>query len=234
MSDSSTPAVQFTKAEFTDPASATTTCMACQQPVTDRYFEVNGQTACPGCTQQIEQAHAADPGLRGFLAAIVAGIGAGVAGALLYYAVLALTGYEFGLIAVVVGFLVGRAVHWGASGRGGLKYQALAVALTYLSIVSCYVPFIVQGLRNRPPQQAAAGATAQPEAPPQAPPTAGQFAFALGIFAALVLASPFLAGFGNIIGWLIIGFALFEAWKINRRPEVLVTGPYEVAPAPTA
>jgi hypothetical protein len=33
-------------------------------------------------------------------------------------------------------------------------------------------------------------------------------------------------GIQNIIGWLIIGFALFEAWKINRRVEVEVTGPF--------
>jgi hypothetical protein len=161
------------------------------------------------------------------------GIAAGVAGAVLYYAVLALTGYEFGLIAVIVGFLVGRAVHWGASGWGGFKYQALAVALTYLAIVSCYVPAIVEGFRRAGQQRSESAIAGEPASPPapDAPPTSGQMAVGLAFFAAIVLASPFLAGFENIIGWLIIGFALFEAWKINRRVEVAVTGPYEIASA---
>ncbi len=232
MSDPSTPEMQFTKAEYADPAAVAATCLQCQQAISGPYFEVNGQTVCSTCAEQIQQARGAGPGLRGLIAATGAGIAAGIAGAILYYGVLALTGYEFGLIAVVVGFMVGRAVHWGSSGWGGFKYQALAVALTYLAIVSCYVPAIVQGLQQASQQQEKAAAV-EPAAPtaPGVPPTASQVAMFFGVFALIVLASPFLAGFENIIGWLIIGFALFEAWKINRSVEVTVTGPYEVAPA---
>ncbi len=39
----------------------------------------------------------------------------------------ALTGYEFGLIAVLVGLAVGIAVRKGSSGRGGWRYQVLAM-----------------------------------------------------------------------------------------------------------
>ena len=233
---SAAPAVQFTKAEYADSAAATVACVLCQQSLSDRYFEVNGQTTCPACTEQIQQAHGVTPGVGGFARAVVAGVGAGVAGALLYYGVLALTGYEFGLIAVVVGFLVGRAVRWGSSDRGGALYQTLAVVLTYLAIVTCYVPFILDGLRQSAQQQETAGASAPQAAPAaeDAPPTGRDMALFFLIFGGIVLASPFLAGFGNIIGWLIIGFALFEAWRINRRVDVTVTGPDEVAPAPTA
>jgi hypothetical protein len=56
----------------------------------------------------------------------------------------ALTGYEFGLIAIVVGFLVGAAVEKGSNGRGGWQYQTLAMFLTYTSIVSSYVPLIIR------------------------------------------------------------------------------------------
>ena len=233
-----TPAVQFTKAEYADPGAATATCALCQHAVGDRYFEVNGQTTCEACAEQVRQAHGVRPGVGGFARAVIAGIAAGAAGALLYYGVLALTGYEFGLIAVVVGYMVGRAVHWGSSGRGGALYQTTAVALTYLAIVTCYVPFIIEGLSKAPQQEAAAATAAEPAttaAPGEEPPPSGRdIVLFFGIFAAIVLASPFLGGFSNVIGWLIIGFALFEAWKINRRVDVAITGPYDVAKASTA
>jgi hypothetical protein len=232
-----TPSVQFTKAEYAEAGAAAATCVLCQQTLAERYFEVNGQVTCPDCTEQIQQAHDVRPGVGGFAKAVLTGVSAGVAGALLYYGVLALTGYEFGLIAVVVGFMVGRAVRWGSSGRGGAIYQALAVALTYLAIVSCYVPYIIEGIRSAEPHQATESVASTPsqaaaEAP--APPTRAQIAFFLVIFAGIVLASPFLGGFGNIIGWLIIGFALYEAWKSNRRVEVTVTGPHSLVQASTA
>ena len=66
----------------------------------------------------------------------------------MYYAITAISGYEFGLIAIVVGFGVGTAVRWGSNGRGGKRYQALAMALTYLAIVATYIPPIVQGFRE--------------------------------------------------------------------------------------
>ena len=53
---------------------------------------------------------------------------------------------------------------------------------------------------------------------------------AIGIFV-IAAALPFLAGFENIIGLLIIGFALWEAWKINRKVELAVVGPFQVGGA---
>ena len=46
---------------------------------------------------------------------------------------------------------------------------------------------------------------------------------------AVALAAPFLAGAHNLIGLLIIGFALWEAWKFNRRRALPITGPYDFA-----
>ena len=44
----------------------------------------------------------------------------------------------------------------------------------------------------------------------------------------LACAAPFLAGASNFMGWIIIGIALYEAWKINRRATVQINGPYAV------
>src|SRR5436305_4473076 len=49
---------------------------------------------------------------------------------------------------------------------------------------------------------------------------------------ALVLISsvlPIAGGFSNIISLLIIGVALFEAWRLNRRVTLQMTGPYRLA-----
>ncbi|HWC46470.1 MAG TPA: hypothetical protein VG868_10205, partial [Casimicrobiaceae bacterium] len=69
---------------------------------------------------------------------------AAIAGSLLYFAVAAMTGREFGLVAIAVGFMVGTAVRRGSGGRRGWAYQTLAIALTYLAIVSTYVPMVVK------------------------------------------------------------------------------------------
>ena len=95
----------------------------------------------------------------------------GLAGSVLYYAILAMSGYEFGLIAIVVGMAVGKAVNWGAYGRGGWRYQTMAIALTYLAIVSSYVPLIISEIGRQPVAAEASarpGETATPAAQNQA------------------------------------------------------------------
>ncbi len=70
-----------------------------------------------------------------FLGALAAGIGA-----VIYYAIIRMTGLNIGLIAVVVGVMVGGAVRRGSGNRGGPFYQGIAILLTYLSIVAMNVP----------------------------------------------------------------------------------------------
>jgi hypothetical protein len=248
--------LQFDRAEFGGQPAAQT-CAACQQPIVDRYFDVNGQITCPTCRATIANTLEKDPGWTAPFIGLGAGLAGGLVGAMLYYAVVKLTGYEIGLIAIVVGLLVGHAVRWGSGGRGGRVYQVMAVAITYLAIVSTYVPFIIEGIRNSTAQEqttsvegtaspnGSAGrngsdaSTAAPSsqtpaaaAPEQnAEPSLAGFAIAVGLLFLFVLAAPFLAGFENIIGWLIIGFALWEAWKANRRAPLAIAGPFALAPA---
>ena len=238
MSDTpNNPALQFDRAEFetTAPAPA---CRQCARTISGSYYEINGQPFCPECRGQIEESVHVDMGVWGVVRAVGAGVGAGIVGALLYYGLLALSGYEFALIAIVVGYLVGRAVRWGSGNRGGRGYQVLAVAITYVAIVSTYVPFIVEGFKAPQEKEAAAvsGSAAttvadSSRATDADKPAPAMIALGLAVFIVLVLASPLLAGFQNILGWLIIGFALFEAWKINRRVHLDISGPFTIPPA---
>ena len=44
--------------------------------------------------------------------------------------------------------------------------------------------------------------------------------------------APWTEGVSNIIGWLIIAFALYEAWMLNRKVRLDITGPFFTRQAP--
>lgn len=235
---SDTP-LQFDRAEYEQPPAAAS-CARCQQHLSRSYFQVNGHVVCESCARALEAERTGGSRMGRVVRAVGAGFGAAVLGALLYYGISALTGYEFGLIAIVVGFGVGAAVRWGSNGRGGWAYQALAIALTYLAIVSTYVPPIIKSIRELPSQTATAdagvsnvSAETDANAADRTPPSAGRFALAIGLLLVIACAAPFLAGFQNIIGIVIIGIGLYEAWKLNRRTPFDISGPHPVTTAAT-
>ena len=264
--------------------SGVTTCKACSRPIASAYYEVNSAIICASCRAALDR----PPGSRFSRGLHATGLGllAAIAGSLLYFAVAAITGREFGLVAIAVGFMVGKAVRKGSRGRGGWAYQTLAIGLTYLAIVSTYIPLIAKDfqkgaraakdsvhVRAQTPMAdtitisargpdvgraldsaattrrsdsgfsvAQAGSpTATTRATPVRPKHLGPGTMLLGVGALVLLAAmiPIFAGFSNIIGLIIIGIAVFEAWKLNRRVALPVTGPYRVddgarAPVPLA
>jgi hypothetical protein len=257
--------LRFDRADFGTEAPATLACGNCGAPIASAYYEAGGKTICEKCRYALEAFLESRAGVGGAAKAVLAGLGAAFAGGLIYYAVLALSGYEFGLIAIVVGYLVGRAVRWGSGNRGGAFYQAVAVTLTYVAIVGTYVPLIVREVRARAEQETASAlqkqpgfgeqhsATGTPGAGQDAPKAQGAGASvqesaagdspgvqtmgaltALGLFALFVLALPFLQGFQNILGLLIIGFGLYQAWKMNRRVRLVFDGPFTAGRAASA
>jgi len=265
--------LQLDRAEYDE--NAPERCAACGQALGGSYYEVGGRVCCADCQQRLVAALAGRPGPAGFLRAAGAGLGAATVGSAIYFAVRAATGYEVGLISILVGFLVGKAVHWGCGGRGGWPYQTLAVLLTYLAIVSTYVPVLFgEWKRHEAAATAAAGAggegakAASAAAPGQGQTAAaaatgqgqaavmgqgqaaaagdrapargadhefgfffalGQLATFLAILLLLAALEPFMGGVG-ILGLIIIAIGLYEAWKLNRRPRLQVTGPHALVP----
>ena len=228
--------LQFDQAEVKDHGGGGVTCGFCKQPIPSEYHQVNQMTACRSCRQLVEASIAKRPGVTGFLKALVAGSGAAAAGALVWYLIARFAHMELGIIAIAVGFVVGFAVRWGTGGRGGWLYQLLAIMLTYLAIVTSYMPGIAEGLvqsfheKDSSVTQAAQGGVEAPAANHDNTPKAvGQIPLLLWVFVFVIAcAAPFLAGASNFMGWIIIGIALYQAWKINKRAVVLVTGPYAV------
>jgi hypothetical protein len=127
------------------------------------------------------------------------------------------------------------AVHIGARRMGGMAYQLLAVFLTYSAIVMTYVPMIADKfIANESYQQEAQTAESDAgtdeggnlERPVTRP---GVEKLAVWI-AAIPLAYmvPFLMGFDNAIGLLIIGFALWQSFRMNPKRKIDLQGPFRL------
>ena len=88
----------------------------------------------------------------------------------------------------------------------------MAVALTYLAIAASYVPLVMPTFREQ--------AAKVPE-------------WALWVGAAFYsLGLPvWQLSEGGFIGVLIVGFALFEAWRRNKRQTLVFSGPFRVGAA---
>jgi hypothetical protein len=222
--------LQFDKVELATTESRA--CKRCKRVMHDEYFESAGNLLCRPCAEEL------GPGggkASDFLRALAYGGAAAILGTIIWLVVLKMSnGSEYGFIAIIVGLLVGIAVRKGSLGRGGRRYQALAMALTYFSITSSYVPLIVKDLAEHAQKEAAAAPA------DQAPKAAeskeklgpGQLIFFVVMMFALALAAPLLGGFSNILGIVIIGIALYEAWKINR--QVPIAGPFRIGDAARA
>ncbi|MBW3655424.1 MAG: hypothetical protein KY444_04910 [Gemmatimonadetes bacterium] len=207
-----TGALQFDTAE---PSAATPdrSCAGCRRPIEGEYHMANMQVVCTPCRSALEAGpQSTRTGRVG--RALLFGAGAALAGSILYFVVLAATGYEIGLIAIVVGWMVGRAVSVGSQGRGGWLYQVVAIGFTYLAICTSYIPTIVDAWGE----------------PGAAEELSGAALYIAAFIFSLVL--PVLSITQAPIGALILGFGLFQAWRENKRPELTVTGPYAVAPTP--
>jgi hypothetical protein len=199
-------ALQFDHADFTT-APASMICSACRQPIRNAYYEIQGKVFCADCRDRVVARFAGGFELAPFLRAALFGAGAALAGAAVYVVVLLVTHYNIGLLAILVGYMVGLAIRKGAQFRGGVPYQLLAVFLTYTAVVCWPVPLIVgfSMMGGKP------------------------IGTSLVQLIAQAYASPFLSGGKNIMGLVIIGFALLQAWRMNPKVTLPISGPFQVS-----
>ena len=183
-------------------------CTGCHQPIAGPYFDVNGQPFCEACTASIRQAHGDSPGGAAFARAVGAGLIAGAIGSSLYYLVEKISGYQLSILAIAVGFLVGRAVRWATGGRGGVIYQILAVVLTYAAIAFSWLPFVAE-------RQGAALDVLD-----------------VVLQTPFILSLPILIGLERPFTLVILGIGLWEAWKFTAPVPFVITGPFTAVPPP--
>ncbi len=248
MSDPATVApaggnLQFDRAERAA-APAQTSCVVCQQPVGATYYELNGTVTCQRCRGQILATwNRGSPGKR-FAKAFLLGAAAAGLGASGYFAFVALSGMDWSLVTVLIGMFVGVAVRKGSNGRGGWRYQALAMLLTYCAIAVTDSTLIARemtkDLQARADSSAAlvgttGGAAARSErtlAKERERPGPITLVMGIAVLLGLAFAAPILTGFAAPLHLVIAGFGLYAAWKINRGTALRVTGPYHAAAPP--
>jgi hypothetical protein len=121
------------------------TCAKCSRAVTTYYYTVDDASICSSCKRSLETEKSRRQ--TGLLRAAGYGAGAAVAGAAIYYGVIAITNLEIGIVALLIGYMVGHAVRSGAGG-GGRRFQVLAAALTYLSVGMAYSPLVLKPIMD--------------------------------------------------------------------------------------
>ena len=255
--------LQFEKAEFDQAETKKIECAECRDTIINTYFDAGGKTVCLACRDKIEEEQSRGNGVTRFIRALLFGVPAAFLGAGIYYAISALTGYEFGLVAIVIGLMVGAAVRAGSRRKGGWAYQTLAVILTYLAIVSTYIPLIIQEARKtdqagnteiilpldtarvQENNTAVSSEISEEQTSMQdieftagtvpsgsSEPEEVSFLMGLiglGVLLVFAMIVPFMMGFENILGLVIIAIGLYEAWKINKRNPIAITGPFTIS-----
>jgi hypothetical protein len=215
-------ALSFERAEFEGQATPGLACAFCRRPIQKQYWQINKRAACAECRGQVQRELEGSMSRAHFLGALQYGVLAAAAGSIGWIVISKLTGYEIGIVAIGIGYLVGKAVRKGAGGFGGRRYQVLAMLLTYSAIALASLPAIFEALRQAPHHA------------PAAAPGLGAMLWGWTLVLGIALASPFLGGVQNFMGLIIIGIGLYEAWKFTRPVPVQVLGPFAIEVSPPA
>jgi len=224
-------------------------CAGCRTLLRTEYYDVNGHVFCDRCRRSLETAVETPRGAAPFVIAGAFGLAAGIVGAAIYYAVIAFAHLEIGIVAILIGYMVGYAVRRGAGGRGGRRFQVLAMTLTYVSIALAYTPVVLGQLRDRPATQTSSANSGAPAPRDHAPATAdgvGTSApaprrvggiVAVGFLALFIASLPILVIVNTLPSGLISAFIIVigmrQAWRMTGTAVLRVRGPYRVGVEPS-
>ena len=211
--------LSFERAEFENQQKETLSCGYCKKPLSVQYWQIAKRPACAECRGIVERQLQASQSRAAFIGALQYGVLAAIAGSVGWIVISKVTGYEIGIVAIGIGYLVGKAVRKGAGGFGGKRYQYLAMFLTYSAIALASLPAIFEALRHSHASDSSASASHV---------GLGGMLWGWLVLLAFAYASPFLGGVQNIMGLFIIAIGLYEAWKLTRALPLNVLGPYPI------
>ena len=251
--------LQFDRAIAPDAAgnAGSPVCAKCNAAIRMYYYDVDGATTCSSCKQSIDRVHGTGAGRSGpgMMKAFLFGLGAAVAGAVIYYSVMKYLELEIGYVAILIGFMVGYAIRSAVAGRGGRRFQLLAAGLTYFAVALAYTPFSIEGMREAAQEQAAdsssvsadddavasadasTDAAADADVPDAASANEAKLgaagtALAVGGGLLFILFLPVVVILGSmpsgLISALIIGLGMHTAWTMTRALDITITGPFKV------
>jgi hypothetical protein len=221
--------LQFRQAEPVDAQVASRRCAACKSPIYSTYFQAVGKDFCPACSERLRSVLQAPPAHSLLKAALYGGVAA-LAGCALYAAVAIVANLELAILAILIGWMVGKAIRYGSEGRGGRPQQILAVLLTYFAITFSYIVVFIYNSAQKPPAAAQQSAAPQSMERPRAPLSVG--ALVVGIVTLAAIAPFFELGsnpMSGVLSLVIIFFGLRRAWAMTGRADIMILGPYNAA-----
>jgi hypothetical protein len=195
--------LQFRRAQHeVDPSARV--CVMCKQNIAGDFFQANGNTLCATCAPVLASRQQGPPPAS-LLPALLYGGAAAIGGAIIYSIVLSM-GVELALIAILVAYMVGKAIRYASHGLGGQPQQILAVALTYFAITASYLAVNLYHSKGA------------------LPPISFMLEVIVG---APILLLIYGGSKGSaLLSVLIIGIGLRQAWMLTKRPEIIITGPF--------
>jgi len=234
--------LQFQHAEYA-PAVPRQACAFCKADAGESYYRVGGAAACHGCAARLRDMQIRPDRKTFWLRAAPWGLGAAIAGSIIF-ALISLTGFQFALVAILVGFMVGKAIRRATRGRSSRACQVMAVILTYGAITTSYLPFFIAGAVKQMNKQAKtkpAAAASVPTIKPKQMSLGRAFVAMIAgllLLTGIALVMPFIiiaqAPVSGLINLVIIFIGLSKAWRLTAPFSAPIDGPFQSSPPETA
>jgi len=235
-----TDGLQFDKAEPARP-SESLLCAGCRKPLVDSFYLAGPQKICVTCRDQVQAQLDGGPKGPRVAKAILIGLFISVVGGSLWAFITSKTEGSFsGLLAILLGYLVGIGVRKGSEGRGGRGFQVLAVLLTYLGLAIGFSGLMIPEFIKKQPKAGTEAPSPSveskaPEEKPAEPVSATPMSTGGCVVGVLVLlgfwlASPVFVAIKSPLIILMLAIALWEGWRINRGINLTLKGPFPLGP----
>lgn len=212
---SDTP-LQFDTAEY---AGSVPPCVVCKAPIVGERYLLGANNVCAPCRAALIEQFGRPTGLLAIMRGAALGAGAAGLGALVWWAIREATDTEWGILAIGLAWLIAYAVRYGAGG-GGRWQQVIATALTYLAIVLTYAPMVYTSMLEGTPD----------------PDTLTRGLAAVAAAGTAFVMPYFMitgGGVSSVLWFVILGIAMWGAWRRTAGVSLVFTGPFAAPPAAT-
>jgi hypothetical protein len=237
--------LRFDRAAYAEATGTGTPCSSCKGPLGDSYWKWLNLMVCGRCRDGLERKLKESQSWRPFAKTLLLGGGAAIGCGIAYAVLVAVTKAQFALATIGIAIVVARVIRQASGGLGGsTRYRVAAVALTYLAATMGYIPGIWASIQDSGVAEHAASdektRSASPEAAAPSASDSGHsekgsplaLVYALALLVGIMLAAPFLGATHAPLGLLIVGFGLWQAWKLSRGPPLHIEGPFRLDAAP--
>ena len=138
-------------------------CAQCQQQIpAGQYYSYKGRKGadlflCSSCRDRAEQALQAETKNPNLIGALTLGLLAGLLAGGIWYAIVVVTGYEIGYVAIGIGYLIGHGVLIGSGKKRAASLQLLSGGIALCSLLAANYFTFLHFLRKTLLEQGAQG-----------------------------------------------------------------------------